>query len=515
MDPITNIKKLPEDNVRARVLSEQEYLRLWNASPEYLKPIVSMAFYMAMRQDEIVKLTWDKVDLGEGFIRLERTDTKTRRKRSVPIHPKVKSWLKKLPRGIGTAGVFLKEGRPIAGFYGNIRKDYVAAVEQAGLGDFTFHDLRHCAINNLRLAGNDFFQIMALSGHTTTKTFQRYNFSYRTGIEGGGVEEILENKNLWQLILLLKQEYNGISGEITILQQITKEFAYFLEDSEELMFKQYGEVAKRFVIQSLNEFGNVVPLMQLHGVVREAKIYKELRASLPQLEKNPEGTAGKKPDFTYFLPYNKTKYYFEVKSLHQLNGKSKYKNILDQFTNAKIDIEDQLKKGKRLAISITTVEPYKKDQDDKKDHLPTYDPWSAKMIICSIIKQIEQNLKEGQFQLGPTILVVDLSQLPTHGSSIQNAQRVITQTDYSPHYDRSGELWHVAFGQKHFQIFKPEPFEQDEGPLGTSGILVEYQYVRALLLRGWDGQYLAFVRKSEEKGLLRVLREITSHVVQE
>lgn len=185
LNPITNIKKLPEDNVRARVLSEQEYLRLWNASPEYLKPIVSMAFYMAMRQNEIVKLTWDKVDLGEGFIRLERTDTKTRRKRSVPIHPKVKSWLKKLPRGIGTARVFLKEGRLIAGFYGNIRKDYVAAVEPASLGDFTFHDLRHCAINNLlRLVGNDFFQIMAVSGHTTTKTFQRYNLVTEEELKG-------------------------------------------------------------------------------------------------------------------------------------------------------------------------------------------------------------------------------------------------------------------------------------------------------------------------------------------
>ena len=41
--------------------------------------------------------------------------------------------------------------------------------------DFTFHDLRHCALNNLRLAGNDYFKIMALSGHRTTACFKRYN----------------------------------------------------------------------------------------------------------------------------------------------------------------------------------------------------------------------------------------------------------------------------------------------------------------------------------------------------
>ena len=44
----------------------------------------------------------------------------------------------------------------------------------AGFGDFTFHDLRHCAINNLRLAGNDHFVIKQASGHKTDSAFQRY-----------------------------------------------------------------------------------------------------------------------------------------------------------------------------------------------------------------------------------------------------------------------------------------------------------------------------------------------------
>lgn len=41
--------------------------------------------------------------------------------------------------------------------------------------NFTFHDLRHCALNNLRKAGNDFFKIMAMSGHKTISVFKRYN----------------------------------------------------------------------------------------------------------------------------------------------------------------------------------------------------------------------------------------------------------------------------------------------------------------------------------------------------
>ncbi|MCH2295100.1 MAG: hypothetical protein MK488_08985, partial [SAR324 cluster bacterium] len=34
---------------------------------------------------------------------------------------------------------------------------------------------RHSAINNLRLAGNDNFTIMTISGHKTTSVFRRYN----------------------------------------------------------------------------------------------------------------------------------------------------------------------------------------------------------------------------------------------------------------------------------------------------------------------------------------------------
>ena len=44
-----------------------------------------------------------------------------------------------------------------------------------GLGDFTFHDLRHCSTNNLRLTGNDQFVIKKVSGHKTDSDFKRYN----------------------------------------------------------------------------------------------------------------------------------------------------------------------------------------------------------------------------------------------------------------------------------------------------------------------------------------------------
>jgi integrase len=58
----------------------------------------------------------------------------------------------------------------------NVRERVLTQAEfELLFEDFTFHDLRHCAINNLRQAGNDYFKIMAISGHKTMSVFKRYN----------------------------------------------------------------------------------------------------------------------------------------------------------------------------------------------------------------------------------------------------------------------------------------------------------------------------------------------------
>ncbi len=112
-----------------------------------------------------------RYNLATGFIRLPPERTKTKKAGAIPIHPRVLEMLKSLPRGLHTDRVFLLDGKPLAG----LKRSYKTACNNAGLADFTFHDLRHCAINNLRLAGNDFFEIMAMSGHSTMSVFKRYN----------------------------------------------------------------------------------------------------------------------------------------------------------------------------------------------------------------------------------------------------------------------------------------------------------------------------------------------------
>ena len=55
------------------------------------------------------------------------------------------------------------------------KKKFDHGLQGAGIEEFTFHDLRHTAINNWRLQGHDYFRIMAATGHKTMSVFKRYN----------------------------------------------------------------------------------------------------------------------------------------------------------------------------------------------------------------------------------------------------------------------------------------------------------------------------------------------------
>ncbi len=189
INPIGRIKQLEENNIRERVLSQDEFERLLSNCHGEIKGCVLIAYYLPMRQEEIVNLTWEEIDFKHGFIRLGANRTKTKTVRSIPMHPKIIYYLQCLPRPLKGGFVFSKR------CYN--RKAYKKAVQAAGLGDFTFHDLRHCAINNLRLAGNDHFVIKQASGAKTDSAFKRYNLVTEEEMKGmKWLEENGENSGM-------------------------------------------------------------------------------------------------------------------------------------------------------------------------------------------------------------------------------------------------------------------------------------------------------------------------------
>jgi integrase len=138
-NPLRAIKLLQEQNIRDRVLKPDEFHRLVEVSPDYFKPVLLCAYYTGMRKGEILQLTWNKVDLKAGFIRLQDTDTKTARRRSIPIGRELREVLQRLPIVLDAHGgrvpaVFTRQGHPLKAVW----EPFTRACRQVGLTNVRF-----------------------------------------------------------------------------------------------------------------------------------------------------------------------------------------------------------------------------------------------------------------------------------------------------------------------------------------------------------------------------------------
>src|SRR5262245_3083064 len=172
-NPVSLVKFDKENNARDRVLSPEEFERLQRHSSPHLQAINLMAYQTGMRRGEILNLTWDRVDLKAGLIRLKAEDTKTDEARFVPLTADLTAQVKELYkiRYLHEPHVFLVNGKSVS----SVKTAFNAACRRAKIEGFRFHDFRHTAVTNMRRAGIDHLTIMRITGHKTLEVFKRYN----------------------------------------------------------------------------------------------------------------------------------------------------------------------------------------------------------------------------------------------------------------------------------------------------------------------------------------------------
>ena len=122
---------------RRRGVSGGELQSLLAASSDWLKPVVIVASWTAIRAGEIPTSTWDRLDLREG------------------------------------GPVFLCSGKPLR--HGAISSAFARTRRAAGLYNVRFRDLRHASSHRWCLDGHDYSRIEKATGHKTMVAFERYN----------------------------------------------------------------------------------------------------------------------------------------------------------------------------------------------------------------------------------------------------------------------------------------------------------------------------------------------------
>ena len=91
--------------------------------------------------------------------------------------------------------MFTFRGKPLQ----RVSRSFRTAMDDAGITDLRFHDLRHCAATNLRRAGVDTATAMMIVGHKSEKMWRRYN--------------AIQERDLQQAALKVQQSLDSTKGE--------------------------------------------------------------------------------------------------------------------------------------------------------------------------------------------------------------------------------------------------------------------------------------------------------------
>ena len=158
--PRVRLEREPQGRVRwLEPAEETKLLEACRASrTKYLADVVTVALETGLRRAELLGLTWDRVDLSPGVLRLEVT--KSGRRREVPMRQAVYNLLSGLPGP--------REGRVWPDR--KIRRAFDFAVAKAGLDGFRFHDCRDHFVSWFMMRGG---QLQVLKKLLATRTSRR------------------------------------------------------------------------------------------------------------------------------------------------------------------------------------------------------------------------------------------------------------------------------------------------------------------------------------------------------
>lgn len=170
-NPIPLIRKPETPPSRTRVLSEPEKERLFDVlkprfknSNQWILFIVQFALETAMRQGEILALSWADIDLNKRTAHLETTKNGDRR--TVPLSTRAIQILQTIPRSL--------DGRVFPMHRPALCANFESACKRAKIKDLHFHDLRHTAITNMASKFSNILELSAVTGHRQLSMLKKY-----------------------------------------------------------------------------------------------------------------------------------------------------------------------------------------------------------------------------------------------------------------------------------------------------------------------------------------------------
>jgi integrase len=132
---------------------------------------IQLALNTGCRKTELLTLRWSDIDLDRRYLVLRPENTKSGKRRAIPLNENALVALRCRLEGNETEWVFANRfGKRVKALDWLFRK----AVKSAGIDDFRIHDLRHTFASWLVSEGVELIKVRDLLGHSSIKMTERY-----------------------------------------------------------------------------------------------------------------------------------------------------------------------------------------------------------------------------------------------------------------------------------------------------------------------------------------------------
>lgn len=174
-NPVSQSGLINEENIKERILTKEEEIKLLENSPSFLKNIIICALNTGMRKNEIITLEWMNVDLDNNLVIIELRNNKSKKLKRIPLNSKLRQLLLELKlKSGGNKNVFLNsKGKPYSG-HDSLNRAFYLALSKSKIEGLRFHDLRHTAATRMVENGANIVTVSKILGHSDIKTTMRY-----------------------------------------------------------------------------------------------------------------------------------------------------------------------------------------------------------------------------------------------------------------------------------------------------------------------------------------------------
>lgn len=148
---------------------------------QYLKDLLTVAFYTGMRRGEIINMKFSWIDLSKNIITIKNDEvfqTKSKKERIIPFNQNLRNiflqYISKSERFVNDEFVFTNSCNiKLKGNY--VSKKFKKTIRSIGLNDkIHFHTLRHSFASMLVQKGVSLYVVKELLGHEDLSTTQIY-----------------------------------------------------------------------------------------------------------------------------------------------------------------------------------------------------------------------------------------------------------------------------------------------------------------------------------------------------